>query len=148
MRRSIITIFLALSLVAGGAAAQSHDHGSHGAHAGHGSTAGKAAAAEDLVRELESKPSADLSDAYQVAALNAVLRALFSLPDKIERDRIGDQVRQYLTGPGRPQILDGFARSETSFAFALRKRRAFERRWHAAVDALIAARMGAPRRGS
>ena len=70
------------------------------------------AAANDLIRQLEGQPSADLSDAYQMAALNAVLRALFSMPDQEERDRIGNLVRQYVTGPGRPQIFDGFAKSE------------------------------------
>jgi cytochrome P450 len=103
------------------------------------------AAADDLVRGLDGQPRADLSDAYQMAALNAVLRALFSLPDETERDRIGGLVRQYVTGPGRPQIFDGFATSETSFAFALGKRRAFQKRWFAAVDAIVAARQTAPR---
>ena len=98
------------------------------------------AAADDLVRDLDRCPSADLSAAFQSAALNAVLRALFSLPDKAERDRIGDLVRHYVTGPGRPQVLDGFARSETSFAFTLGRRRAFQKRWHGAVDDLVAAR--------
>jgi cytochrome P450 len=101
------------------------------------------AAANDLVGELEGQASADLSDAYQIAALNAVLRALFSMPDRAERDRIGDLVRQYVTGPGRPQIFDAFAKSETSFAFALGKRRAFQQRWFAAVDAIVSARRGA-----
>jgi len=103
------------------------------------------AAANDLVRELEGKPSANLSDAYQIAALNAVLRALFSMPDRAERDRVGNLVRQYVTGPGRPQIFDGFAKSETSFAFALGKRRAFQKRWFAAVDAIVSARRSARR---
>jgi len=35
----------------------------------------------------------------------------------------------YVTGPGRPQIFDAFARSETSFAFALGRRCAFQKRW-------------------
>jgi hypothetical protein len=61
--------------------------------------------------------------------LNAVLRALFSMPDQEERDQIGDLVRQYVTGPGRPQIFDGFAKSETSFVFALGRRRSFQKRW-------------------
>ena len=100
-------------------------------------------AANDLAGELEGQPSADLSDAYQMAALNAVLRALFSMPDRTERDRVGDLVRQYVTGPGRPQIFDAFARSETSFAFTLGKRRAFQKRWFAAVDAIVSARRGA-----
>ncbi len=103
------------------------------------------AAANDLVNQLEGQGSANLSDAYQMAALNAVLRALFSMPDQAERDRIGDLVRQYVTGPGRPQIFDAFAKSETSFAFALGRRRAFQKRWFAAVDAIVTARRGAPR---
>jgi cytochrome P450 len=103
------------------------------------------AAANDLVGELEGRSSADLSDAYQIAALNAVLRALFSMPDRAERDRIGDLVRQYVNGPGRPQIFDAFATSETSFAFALGKRRAFQQRWFSAVDAIVSARRDATR---
>ncbi len=104
-----------------------------------------AAAAADLVSQLERQTSVDLSAAYQMAALNAVLRSLFSLPNQEERDRLGDLVRQYVTGPGRPQIFDAFATSETSFPFSLRRRRAFQRRWFAAVDAVIAARRAAPR---
>ena len=103
------------------------------------------AAANDLVGELKGQSSADLSDAYQMAALNAVLRALFSMPDRAERDRVGDLVRQYVAGPGRPQIFDAFAKSETSFAFALGKRRAFQQRWFSAVDAIVSARRGTPR---
>ena len=102
------------------------------------------AAANDLIDQLERQPSADLSGAFQIAALNAVLRALFSLPDRQERDRIGDLVRQYVIGPGRPQIFDSLAKSETSFAFALGSRRAFQKRWFSAVDAIVAARRRAP----
>lgn len=102
------------------------------------------AAAADLVHRLEGKSGADLLAAYQTAALDAVLRALFSLPDQKERDRLGDLVRQYFTGPGSPNIFDSFATSETSFAFALRGRRAFQKRWFAAVDAIVAARRSAP----
>jgi cytochrome P450 len=103
------------------------------------------AAANDLIHQLEGQSSVDLSDAYQIAALNAVLRALFSMPDREERDRIGDLVRQYVTGPGRPQIFDGFAKSETSFAFALGRRRSFQKRWFSAVDAIVADRRSAQR---
>jgi cytochrome P450 len=102
------------------------------------------AAANDLIHQLEGQSSVNLSDTYQMAALNAVLRALFSLPDREERDRIGDLVRQYVTGPGRPQIFDGFAKSETSFAFALGRRRSFQKRWFSAVDAIVTARRSAP----
>jgi cytochrome P450 len=103
------------------------------------------AAANDLIHQFEGQSSVNLSDAYQMATLNAVLRALFSMPDREERDRIGDLVRQYITGPGRPQIFDAFAKSDTSFAFALGKRRAFQKRWFSAVDALVTARRSAPR---
>jgi cytochrome P450 len=106
------------------------------------------AAANDLVHQLERQPSVDLSHAYQVAALNAVLRALFSMPDQEERDRVGGLVRQYVTGPGRPQIFDLFAKSETSFAFALGRRRAFQERWFSAVDAIVAVRRSAPHEDS
>jgi cytochrome P450 len=103
------------------------------------------AAADDLVRQLEGRSSVDLSDAYQMAALNAVLRALFSMPDQAERNRIGDLVRQYITGPGRPQIFDAFANSETSFAFALGRRRSFQKRWFSAVDGIVTARRSVSR---
>lgn len=102
------------------------------------------AAANDLARHLEGRQTVDLSDAYQVAALNAVLRALFSMPDPDERNLIGDLVRRYVTGPGRPQIFDGFASSETSFAFTLAKRRTFQRRWFSAVDRIVDDRRRVP----
>ena len=102
------------------------------------------AAAEGLIHRLEGQSSANLLAAYQAAALDAVLRALFSLPDQTERARLGDLVYGYLAGPGAPNVLDAFASSETSFAFALRSRRAFQKRWAAAVDAIVAARRAAP----
>ncbi len=102
------------------------------------------AAANDLVRQLDERESANLSKAYQSAALNAVLRALFSMPEQRERDRLGYLVTQYITGPGRPQILDGFAKTDTSFPFTLGKRRAFQRKWNAVVDDVIATRRSAP----
>jgi cytochrome P450 len=98
-----------------------------------------------LVRRLERSATANLSEAFQEATLEAVLRALFSLPDNEHRGRLAAMVRGYLEGPGRPNILDGFARTETSFAFATRRRRQSQAAWHAAVDALVAARRAAPR---
>lgn len=106
------------------------------------------AAASDLVGGLEGRFSADLSEAFQEAALNAVLRALFSLPDAHQRDVIASHVRRYVTGPGRPQILDGFAKNETSFAFTLGARRKFWKAWSAAVDRLVDARRANPAVGT
>ena len=105
------------------------------------------AAANDLRSRVPWTSESRLSDLYQDTALNAALRALFSMPDDVERDRIGNLVRQYVLGPGRPQLFDGFARSETSFAFSMGKRRAFQRRWFAAVDAVVDARRRSPRAG-
>jgi cytochrome P450 len=102
------------------------------------------AAANDLINELKGRATANLSEIYQGTALNAVLRALFSVPDPIERDRIGNLVRRYVTGPGRPQVFDGFAQSETSFAFSLGKRRAFQKRWFATVGDVVDARQRSP----
>ncbi len=103
------------------------------------------AAANDLVRQLGSQPHADLSDAFQSAALNAVLRALFSLPGELERSQVGHLVHQYINGPGRPQVFDGFAKSANSFPITLGPRRAFQKRWFAAVDAVVSERRRAPR---
>lgn len=102
------------------------------------------AAASDLVRQFDRQSRVDLSAAYQTGALNAVLRSLFSMPEQEERDQLGNLVRQYVNGPGSPQIFDAFATSEASFAFSLRGRRAFQKRWFAAVHAIVAARRGAP----
>ena len=44
------------------------------------------------------------------------MRALFSLPDSSQRGHIASMVRHFFAGPGRPNVLDGFARTEQSFA--------------------------------
>jgi cytochrome P450 len=95
------------------------------------------AAATDLVRRIEGTTRANLSTDFQEATLEAVLRALFSLPDAELRERLAALVRSYLAGPGRPNILDGLAKTESAFAFATTKRRKFENAWHTAVDDLI-----------
>jgi cytochrome P450 len=102
-------------------------------------------AANGMVRSLERSAIAKLSEAFQKATLEAVLRALFSLPDNEQRGRLAAMVRGYLEGPGRPNILDGFARTETAFAFVTRRRRQFQTAWRTAVDALVAHRRAAQR---
>jgi len=98
------------------------------------------AAASALAERTASSPRANLSLAFQEATLDAVLRALFSLPESAERARITAMVRHYLAGPGRPNILDVFARTKESFAFALRGRRRFQKAWSDMIDAIITAR--------
>src|SRR5262249_13881537 len=77
-----------------------------------------AAAATHLVKRIEGTTRANLSAGFQEATLEAVLRALFSLPDTELRERLAALVRGYLAGPGRPNIVDGLARTESAFAFA------------------------------
>ena len=98
------------------------------------------AAANDLLRRLEASSVADLSEAFQLATLEAGLRAMFSMPDSVQRARLGAMVRGYVEGPGHPNILDMLARDESAFAFATRKRRAFQKSWFTAVDEVVAQR--------
>ena len=100
-------------------------------------------AATGLVDRLDGK-QANLSLSFQETALEAVLRALFSLPDSGQFARIATMVRAYFSGPGRPQILDGFAPTEDSLAFATRRRRRFYQAWSNAVDEVITTRRHSP----
>src|SRR5262249_10391031 len=105
-----------------------------------------AAATVGLVTRLDGMSQANLSLSFQEATLDAVLRALFSLPQSDRLTRITAMVREYFKGPGRPQVLDGFARSVDSFAFATRKRRRFQRAFSATVNEVIDARRRSPPR--
>lgn len=101
------------------------------------------AAAEAMAGRLASLPRANLSAAFHDAALDAVLRALFSLTIEGRAD-LAQVVRNYLKGPGRPTVFDGFARNEDDFPFALGTRRRFQKQWFAAMDAIVATRKGQP----
>src|SRR5262245_21821970 len=98
------------------------------------------AAAPGLADRLVASQSANLSLAFQEATLEAVLRALFWLPDSAERARITAMVRYYLAGPGRPNLFDAFAATTESFGFALGSRRRFQKEWSATIDAIVSAR--------
>jgi cytochrome P450 len=102
------------------------------------------AAAEALVKRLEGRPSANLSAAFHEGTLDAVLRALFSLPDNEQGARLARLVRHFLERAGRPNIFDGYANSHEDFAFAQAGRRRFQTQWQAGVDAIVAARKAAP----
>jgi cytochrome P450 len=77
-----------------------------------------------------------------------VLRSLFSLPADDRRDGLAALLCSYVTGPGRPSLFDGLAKTEGDFAFAGGKRRRFQRAWFAAVDEVVAARKRATSVGS
>lgn len=101
-----------------------------------------------LMRSLEKSSQANLSAAFQDTALEAVLRALFSLPESSERGKLGHMVRFYVEGPGRPTLFDGFAKSENAFAYANLGRARFQKRWRAAIDQVIAQRKASPARAA
>lgn len=103
-------------------------------------------AAAGLVTRLDGLTQANLSVSFQEATLDAVLRALFSLPQSDRLTRITAMVREYFKGPGRPQVLDGFAPDVDSFAFATRKRRRFQQAFSATVNEVITARRRSPPR--
>ncbi len=105
------------------------------------------AAAEAMGKRLEKTSRVNLSAAFHDAALDAVLRALFSLPADESRSGLAGIVREYLKGPGRPQLFDGLAQRENDFGFVLGPRRRFQQRWFAAVDEVIAARKAQPAGG-
>jgi cytochrome P450 len=105
-----------------------------------------AAAGLHLLHAVEATPRVNLSRALQDTALEAVLRALFSMPDNAARDRLSRLVRDYIEGPGRPNLLDGFATTDNAFAFANGRRDRFQRAWFTAIDDIIAERRAAPSR--
>src|SRR5262249_37790009 len=97
-------------------------------------------AAQGMVRRIEAMSAANLSAAFLHTTLDAVLRALFSLPDADVRKHLGALMHGYLAGSGRPNIFDVMARTESTFAFATRKRRRFQTAWAAAIDDVVARR--------
>jgi len=99
-----------------------------------------AAAAESLIAAAAAQSRVNLSALFHEATLDAVLRALFSLPADARRARMARMVRTFVSGPGRAQLWDGLAKQEQDFAFSLGPRRRFARAWFAEVDAVIADR--------
>jgi len=96
-----------------------------------------AEAATGLIRCLEGTLQANLFVTFHLASLDAVLKALFSLPHAARSAQLAGIVRGYLKGPGRPNILDVFAKSETAFEFASGARRRFQKEWNAVVDDVV-----------
>ncbi len=97
-----------------------------------------------MLLSLGKSPRANLSIVFQATALEAVLRALFSMPESGDRETLSRLVREYADGPGRPNLFDALATSEDSFAFATGKRARFQKRWFAAIDQIIARRRVSP----
>ncbi len=83
----------------------------------------------------------NLADLLQGAAVDAVCRALFSVPaESAGAAGLPGLVREFLDGVARVTIWDILARSEADFAWFVRDRVEFAARWTAGIGAVIAAR--------
>lgn len=102
------------------------------------------AAGADLVQRLDGHDRANLSEAFHHAALDAVLRALFSRRADREGATLAAIARRYLEGPAHFRLLDFIARGVDDLTFADGDRRRLGRQWLTAVDAIIAERRAAP----
>lgn len=98
------------------------------------------AAATRLLSSLKASDSAEFAQSFQDTALDAVLRALFSVSDRETNTQLSVKMRAYLDGPGRPSVFDGIAIGEDQFSLATKGRRRFQTTWFAEIDSLISAR--------
>ncbi len=87
----------------------------------------------------------NLADLLQRAAVDAVCRALFSVPAEAAGGAgLPGLIREFLEGVGRITIWDVLSRREADFAWFMRGRVAFAARWTAGINAVIAARDALP----
>lgn len=97
-------------------------------------------AAAAMLARLEGCAQCNLSAEFNAATLDSLLRALFSTPADTHGAELAGYVRNYLHGPGRPNLADAIAKEEGDYAIFDGPRRRFRARWFATVDALVAAR--------
>jgi cytochrome P450 len=102
------------------------------------------AASATLVESLKGQGTVNLAQSFQSATLDAVLRALFSIPPSSAQDGMTALMCEYIDGPGRLTPLDGLAKDEHDFAFLGGGRRRFSKARAEAVGKLIAARRANP----
>ena len=76
----------------------------------------------------------------QEAALDGASRSLFSMPIGGRGARLAALARNYVVGPGRPNVFDMIATREDDFAWLAPSRALFRRRWLREVDQVVAAR--------
>lgn len=100
------------------------------------------AAGEALLDGLQHRSTANLTSEFNQATLDAVLRALFSMPADTLGQDIAQLTRRFLQGPGRPRLSDILARREADFGLLSGPRRRWRAEWRKAVDALVSRRRG------
>lgn len=104
------------------------------------------AAGADLAQRLAGRQRANLSEAFHHAALDAVLRALFSRRADKEGAVLAEIARKYVEGPAHFRLLDFIGQGLDDLTFADGDRRRLGGRWLATVDAIIAERRATPPR--
>ncbi len=104
------------------------------------------AAGADLVERLAGRDRANLSEAFHHAALDAVLRALFSRRADREGATLARIARRYTEGPAHFRLFDFIARGLDDLTFADGDRRRLGGLWLTTVDAIIAERRTTPPR--
>jgi cytochrome P450 len=97
-----------------------------------------------LLSSVEGTNEVNLSRAFQDTALEAVLRALFSMAESAAREKLHAMVRYYIEGPGRVTVFDALAKGEDDFAFANGKRNRFHKAWSSRIDEIVAERKSLP----
>jgi len=100
-------------------------------------------AAEGMLGRLDGQTRVNLTEVFHRAALDAVLKALFSLQADDSHIGMTRLVRDYLESAGRPTPLDAMAVREEDFPWANGLRKKFRARWAAEVDRIIADRKAA-----
>lgn len=97
-------------------------------------------AGRELIGGLGAGGRTQLQIPLQEAALDAASRSLFSMPIGGQGARLAGLARNYVAGPGRPNVFDMIAVREGDFAWLSPGRMLFRRRWLKEVDQVVAAR--------
>ena len=97
-----------------------------------------------LAEALDGRSRVNLAEAFHQAALDAVLRALFSRRADAEGAVLAKLARRYMEGPAHFNLMDYVSKGADDLTFLDGERRRIGGLWLAAVDALIAARRAAP----
>lgn len=105
------------------------------------------AAGASLADKLAGHDRANLSETFHHAALDAVLRALFSRRADQDGALLADIARRYVDGPAHFRFLDFIGKGLDDLTVADGDRRRLGGRWLAAVDTIIAERRAAPLSG-
>lgn len=97
-------------------------------------------AGDMMLDRLSGTARVQFTEVYHRTALDAVLKALFSLAADESRAGMTVMARNYLEGAGRPSVLDAIAKTETQYGWAFGSRKRFRQSWTQMVDDVIATR--------